>query len=146
MHIHTHTYTRACPRAHTHTHTHTMFKHTDMHAYSQACLHRSIPGTHTHVHTLREDRNRSYLISFTERERKKRSPTVTERLSFLLSEDGTVVLGKTHSRSAPSLGSLPKVAFESVLIGLFVWLNTDRSRPWRVECRPLPFSTPLSFG
>ena len=21
----------------------------------------------------------------------------------------------------------------------------DRSRPWRVECRPLPFSTPLSF-
>ena len=26
-----------------------------------------------------------------------------------------------------------------------VWLNTDRSRPWRVECRPLPFSTPLSF-
>ena len=24
-------------------------------------------------------------------------------------------------------------------------LNTDRSRPWRVECRPLPFSTPLSF-
>ena len=27
----------------------------------------------------------------------------------------------------------------------FVWLNTDRSRPWRVECRPLPFSTPLSF-
>ena len=27
----------------------------------------------------------------------------------------------------------------------FVWLNTDRSRPWRMECRPLPFSTPLSF-
>ena len=26
-----------------------------------------------------------------------------------------------------------------------VWLNTDRSRPWRVECRPLSFSTPLSF-
>ena len=26
---------------------------------------------------------------------------------------------------------------------IFVWLNTDRTRPWRVECRPLPFSTPL---
>ena len=43
----------------------------------------------------------------------------------------------------PSLSSLPKVALETVPI--FVWLNTDRSRPWRVECRPLPLSTPLSF-
>ena len=52
-------------------------------------------------------------------------------------------LGKAHTRSAPSLSSLPKVALEAVPI--FAWLNTDRSRPWRVECRPLPFSTPLSF-
>ena len=37
----------------------------------------------------------------------------------------------------------PKVALETVPI--FVWLNTDRSRPVRVECRPLPSSTPLSF-
>ena len=58
-------------------------------------------------------------------------------------QDGIVVLGKAHTRSAPSLSSLPKVALETVPI--FVWLNTDRSRPWRVECRPLPFSTPLSF-
>ena len=43
----------------------------------------------------------------------------------------------------PSLSSLQKVALETVPI--FVWLNTDNSRPWRVECRPLPFSTPLSF-
>ena len=59
-------------------------------------------------------------------------------------QDGIVALAKAHTRSAPSLSSLPKVALETVPI--FVWLNTDRSRPWRVECRPLPFSTPLSFG
>ena len=58
-------------------------------------------------------------------------------------QDGIVALGKAHTRSTPSLSSLPKVALETVPI--FVWLNTDRSRPWRVECRPLPFSTPLSF-
>ena len=58
-------------------------------------------------------------------------------------QDGIVALGKAHTRSAPSLSSLPKVALETV--PMFVWLNTDRSRPWRVECRPLPFSTPLSF-
>ena len=58
-------------------------------------------------------------------------------------QDGTVALGKAHTRSAPSLSSLPKVALETVPI--FAWLNTDRSRPWRVECRPLPFSTPLYF-
>ena len=59
-------------------------------------------------------------------------------------QDGIIALGKAHTRSAPSLSSLPKVGLETVPI--FVWLNTDRSRPWRVECRPLPFSTPLSFG
>ena len=58
-------------------------------------------------------------------------------------QDGIVVLGKAHTYSAPSLNSLPKVALETVPI--FVWLNTDRSLPWRVECWPLPFSTPLSF-
>ena len=59
-------------------------------------------------------------------------------------QDGIVVLGKAHTRSAPSLSSLPKVTLETVPI--FVWLNTDRSRPWRVECWSHPFSTPLSFG
>ena len=54
-----------------------------------------------------------------------------------------VALGKAHTRSTPSLSSLPKVALETVPI--FGWLSTDRSRPWRVECRPLPFSTPISF-
>ena len=58
-------------------------------------------------------------------------------------QDGIVALRKAHTRSAPSLSSLPKVALETVPI--FAWLNTDRSRPWRAECRPLPFSTPLSF-
>ena len=56
---------------------------------------------------------------------------------------GIVALGKAHTRSAPSLSSLPKVALETVPI--FVWLNTDRSRLWRVERRPLPLSTSLSF-
>ena len=58
-------------------------------------------------------------------------------------QDGIVALGKAHTRSAPSLSSLPKVTLETVPI--FAWLNTDRSRPWRVECWLLPFSTPLSF-
>ena len=58
-------------------------------------------------------------------------------------QDGIVALRKANTRSAPSLSSLPKVALETVPI--FAWLNTDRSRPWRVECRPLPFSTLLSF-
>ena len=58
-------------------------------------------------------------------------------------QDGIVALGKALTRSAPSLSSLPKVALETVPI--FARLNTDRSRPLRVECRPLPFSTPLSF-
>ena len=57
--------------------------------------------------------------------------------------DGIVALGKAHTRSAPSLSSLPKVALETVPV--FAWLNTDRCRSWRVECRPLPFSTPRSF-
>ena len=57
-------------------------------------------------------------------------------------QDGIVALGKAHTCPALSLSSLPKVALETVPI--FVWLNTDRSQSWRVECRPLPFSTPLS--
>ena len=39
-------------------------------------------------------------------------------------QDGIVALGKTHTRSAPSLSSLPKVALETVPI--FAWLNTDQ--------------------
>ena len=58
-------------------------------------------------------------------------------------QGGIVALGKGHTHSGPSLSSLSKVALETVPI--FAWLNTDRSRPWGVECRPLPFSTPLSF-
>ena len=70
--------------------------------------------------------------------RKKTSVSVS-----VSAQDGIVALGKAHTRSAPSLSSLPKVALETVPI--FVWLNTDRSRLWRVEYRPLLFSTPLSF-
>ena len=56
-------------------------------------------------------------------------------------QDGIVALGKAHTRFALSLSSLPKTALKTVPI--FVWFNTDRSRSWRVECWPLPFSTPL---
>ena len=70
------------------------------------------------------------------------------RLAFhtvsVSAQGGTVALGKAHTRSAPSFSSLPKVALQTV--PMFIWLTTDRSRPWRVECRPLPFSTPLSFS
>ena len=55
---------------------------------------------------------------------------------FLVSvsaQDGIIALGKAHSRSAPSLSSLPKVALETVPI--CSWLNTLL----------LPFFTPLSF-
>ena len=54
-------------------------------------------------------------------------------------QDGIIALSKAHMRSAPSLCSLPKVALETAPI--FVWLNIDRSWPWRVECWLLPFST-----
>ena len=70
----------------------------------------------------------------------------TEKVSVSVSvsaQDDIVVLGKAHARSVPSFSRLPKVALETVPV--IAWLNTDRSRPWRVECWPLPFSTPLSF-
>ena len=51
-------------------------------------------------------------------------------------------LGEAHMRSVSSLSSL-RVALDTV--PMFVWLNTDRSRPWRPECRPLPFFIPVSF-
>ena len=58
-------------------------------------------------------------------------------------QDDVVVVRKAHTRSAPSLSSLPKVALETVPIS--AWSKTDHSKPWRVECWPLPFSTPLPF-
>ena len=53
-------------------------------------------------------------------------------------QDDIVALGKAHTRSTPSLSTLSKVHLETVPI-IFAWLNAHRSRPWRVECRPLPF-------
>ena len=64
--------------------------------------------------------------------------------SLVSVQGGSVALGKsTHARSASSLSSLSSVALETV--PMFVWLDTDRSRPLRVECRLHPFPTPLSF-
>ena len=68
---------------------------------------------------------------------------VFESLSFSFSSKWHHSARKGYTRSVPFLCGLPKVALETV--PMFVWLNTDRSRPRRVECRPLPFSTPLSF-
>ena len=42
-------------------------------------------------------------------------------------QEGIVALGKAHTRSAPSLSSLSKVAL--VTVPIFVWLNIGRSRP-----------------
>ena len=59
-------------------------------------------------------------------------------------QDGIVAIGKAHARSAPSPSCLAKVVtLETVPV--FAWLHTDRSRLLRLECWPLPFSTPLSF-
>ena len=80
--------------------------------------------------------------SQTKRKHKQANKSVSVSVS-VSAQDGIVALGKARTRSAPSLSSLPKAALETVPI--FAWLNTDRSRPWKVECRPLPFSTPLSF-
>ena len=65
-------------------------------------------------------------------------------LSFSVSaQDGILALGKANTHLFPRLSSLSKVALKTVPV--FVWLNTDHSRPWKAECRLLPLSTPLSF-
>ena len=63
--------------------------------------------------------------------------------SSVLGQEGIVALGKAHTRGAQSLSSLPKVTLQTV--PMFVRLNTDRTLPRRMECRPLAFSIPLSF-
>ena len=75
--------------------------------------------------------------------RKTESVTPSVVSVSISGQDGIVTLGKAHTLSAPSLSSPPKVAIQTV--PMFVGLNIDRSRPRRVECRPLPFSAPLSF-
>ena len=58
-------------------------------------------------------------------------------------QDGIVALRKAHMRSSSSFSRLPKVALEKG--AMLVWLNTDRSRPRRAQCRPLPISLHSSF-
>ena len=77
-------------------------------------------------------------VTYCDRMRFKTSTSVSVSVS---AHDGIVVLGKAHTRSAPSYSSLPKVSLETVPI--FAWMNTDRSRPRRVECRVFLFPTPL---
>ena len=59
----------------------------------------------------------------------------------LSAQDGILALGKAHTRFSPPLSSRPQFALETVPV--LVGLNTDRSRPQKVEYRLLPFSTPL---
>ena len=115
---------------HTHTHTHT---HRDRGQHATPTLHTGLQ-----INTWPTVPHPTPPAFSGHPEKMKVSVSVS-----VSAQDGIVALGKAHTRSAPSLSSLPKVALETVPI--FVWLNTDRSRPWRVECRPLPFSTPLSF-
>ena len=51
-------------------------------------------------------------------------------------QDDTVALGKVHTHSALPLSSLPKIVLETV--PMFVWLNTDRSRPRRLDALVWP--------
>ena len=58
-------------------------------------------------------------------------------VSFSFSVLWFVVLGKARTHYASSLSSLSKVAIETV--PMFVWLNMDRSWPWRVEMSATSF-------
>ena len=84
------------------------------------------------------------IVSQPRLQKQKHQDNLSVSVSVSVSaQDGIVALGNAHTRSIPPLSSLPKVALETV--PMFVWLNTDCSQPQRVECRPHPFSTPLSF-
>ena len=55
-------------------------------------------------------------------------------------QDGIVALGKAHYALPPPVRLLavsPRFALETMPI--FVWLNTDRSRPWRVRMSAASF-------
>ena len=58
-------------------------------------------------------------------------------------QDGIVALREAHTRSAPVFRQSPMVALE--IVPIFVWLNTDRSRPCRANVGRFLFSTSLSF-
>ena len=45
----------------------------------------------------------------------------------------------------PPPTSPPRTKVSRVTVPTFVWPKTGRSRPRRVGCQPLPFSSPLSF-
>ena len=53
------------------------------------------------------------------------------------SQDGIRAFGNSRTRFAQSLGSFLET------IPMCFWLKTDRSRPWREERRPHPFSIPV---
>ena len=74
--------------------------------------------------TLLVDRNVWSLQLYTCQQQQKMICTVSVSVS---AQDVEVALRKTHMHSTPPFSSLPKVALQTV------------------ECRPLPFSTPLSF-
>ena len=58
----------------------------------------------------------------------------TVQFQFVFAPDGTVVLGKAHTRSIPSHRSLSKGVLETV--PMFVRLNTDRSRSVCIASSP----------
>ena len=82
----------------------------------------------------------SNVYCCTKIEHVSKCPNQNQRCSFIFS-----ISSRWHrsARKGPSLSNLPNVALKTVQV--FAWLNTDRSRPWRVECRSLPFLSPLSF-
>ena len=56
-------------------------------------------------------------------------------------QDGIYALGKALMRSTPSLIRFPNIAFEMVL--MLVWLTMALSRPFKEDRLALPLSTPL---
>ena len=90
----------------------------------------ALVDTTRHTTLLRLSLSRFKVGKVREREREReREERERERESSVSvsAQDGIIAHGKAHTRSTPSLSSLPKVALETV--PMFVWLNTDRSRP-----------------
>ena len=105
------------------------------------------PPTHTHPSPVREKKKKSTDYQTCFQVGNVSGPLDQSHLCIhfpVSAHCGIVELRKAHKRSAPSPSSVSTVALET--IPMFVWLNTDRTRPRTVERRPLPFSTPPSFS
>ena len=65
-----------------------------------------------------------------------------QSLQFSSVQDGICALGRAHVCFTPYLRHFASVAFETVL--MFIWLLMAHSRPLKEDCLVLPLSMPLS--